>query len=180
MANVTLAGTGDLPNASYRSLLDCCGSHIAGAGANTYGMGQSSPLAVSGTGTLYPVNIIRLVSVDYPTFVTLAPKLRIRGRLFANATAPTGTYQLALVPVTRPAAGSSGAAGLLIYTLGAAVTGSGTNTLSAPAAGSSNDLIGSDFAFPADGDYALALITTGTVATSALIHVSAILQMRNA
>lgn len=177
MADVTLATVDQLPHASYRSLLDCCGSHTAAKGAGTYALGQGDALAISGTGLLSPINIIRIVAADYPTFNGLAAKLRIRGRLFANNTAPTGTYQLALVPVTRPANG--GALGLVVFTLGAAVTGSGTNTVSAPAANSSTDLVGSDFALPADGDYALALITTGTVAASAHLHVSAILQMRN-
>jgi hypothetical protein len=166
------------PNSSYRTILDCTGSHTAAKVAGTYAMGQGDPLAVSGTGTLYPINIISIKAADYPTVNGLAPKLRIRGQIAVNDVAPTGNFTFGLYPVTRPA--TSGGAALCIYTLGTVVTGSNGATVSAPAADSHSDLVGSDFALPADGLYCIGVVTTATVATSSHLHLSATLQLRNA
>lgn len=167
-----------VPNASYRTILDCSGSHTAAKAAGTYAMGQGDPIAVSGTGTLYPINLISIKAADYPTINGLAPKLRIRGQIAVNDVAPTGNYTFGLYPVTRP--GTSGGAGLCIYTLGTVVSGSNGATVSAPAADSLSDLVGSDFALPADGIYCIGIVTTAAVATSSHLHVNAQLQMRNA
>lgn len=166
------------PNASYRVILDCSGSHIAGRVAGTYGFGQGDPLAVSGTGTLYPLNAIYIASADFPTVNGLAPKLRVRAQVFVNDVAPTGNFTFGLHPVTRPA--TSGGAGLVIYTIGAAASGSATTTLTTPAADSSNVVVGSDFSLPSDGHYVLAVVTTATVAASSHLHMSVALQLRNA
>ncbi len=162
----------------YRSLLDCSGSHIAARVAGTYGMGQGQPIAISGTGTLYPLNTIYIAAADYPSVGTLAAKLRIRAALYVNDVAPTGNFTFALYPVTRPA--TSGGAGLVIFTLGSAVTGSAATIITAPAADSSNVVVGSDFALPADGHYVIGVLTTATVAASSHLHMSALLQMRYA
>jgi hypothetical protein len=164
-------------NSPYRTLLDSSGSHIATKVAGTYGMGQGDPLAVTGTGTLYPLNTIYIAAADYPTIDGKAAKLRIRAIIECNDVAPfTGTFTIGLHPVTRPA--TSGGTGLCIYTIGAAVAGStavGTNL----AADSQNGLVGSDFALPADGFYVLAVVTNGTMATSSHVHISASLQTHN-
>lgn len=165
-------------NLSYRTLLDCSGSHTAAKVAGTYGMGQGDPLAVSGTGTLYPLNSIFIAAADYPTIGLLAAKLRIRAELYTNDVAPTGNFTFGLYPITRPA--TSGGAGLCIYTLGTVVTGSNGATFTAPAADGLLNAVGVDFALPADGHYVIGIVTTTTVAASAHIHTSASLQMRNA
>jgi hypothetical protein len=165
------------PNASYRSILDVTASHTAAKVAGTYGMGQGDPLAVSGTGTLYPLNLIYIAAADYPTVNGLAAKLRIRAQLYVNDVAPTGNFTFGLYPVTRP--GTSGGAGLVIYTLGTVVSGS-TVLFTAPAADSSNVGVSTDFALPADGHYCIGVVTSATVATSSHLHLSALLQMRNA
>jgi hypothetical protein len=165
-------------NSVYRTLLDSTGSHIAAKAAGTYGIAQGNPLAVSGTGTLYALNTIYIDSADYPTIDGNASKLRVRCIIACNDVAPfTGTFTIGLHPVTRPA--TSGAAGLCIYTIGTAVTGStcvGTNL----AADSINNLVGADFALPANGFYVLGVVTSATVATSAHTHISASLQIHNA
>lgn len=165
------------PNASYRSLLDVTGSHTAARVAGTYGFAQGQPLAITGTGTLYALNVIYIASADYPTVNGLAPKLRLRAQIYVNDVAPTGNFTIGLHPVTTPA--TSGGAGLRIYTIGTAVTGS-TATVATPAADSMNILAGADFALPTDGHYVIGVVTTATVATSSHLHLSAILQMRNA
>jgi hypothetical protein len=162
----------------YRTILDSSGSLTAAKTANTYGMGQGDPVAVTGTGTLYPLNTIYIAAADYPTINSLSAKLRIRAVIECNDAAPfTGTFKIGLHPVTRPA--TSGGAGLCIYTIGSPVTGSqatGTNL----GADSQNSLVGADFALPADGFYVLAVVTSGTMATSSHVHISASLQIHNA
>jgi hypothetical protein len=162
--------------AKYDTLLTCAGSHTAAKVAGTYLFGYGDPLAIAGTGTLYPIATIYISSADYPTINGLAPKFRIRGQIYCNAVAPTGNFQLGLYPVTRP--GSAGGAGVCIYTAGAAIASTGT--LNAPAANSVSQTASADFGIPADGHYALALLTSGTIAISAHLHVTAMLQLRNA
>jgi hypothetical protein len=177
-ALAALAPATAVPNASYRTILDSSGSHTAARVAGTYGFAQGDPLAITGVGTLYPLNTIYIDSADYPTLNGIAPKLRVRAQLYANDVAPTGNFTVALHPITRPA--TSGAAGLAIYTIGAAVTGSAAPVFTAPAADASLNQVGSDFALPANGHYILGVVTTAAVATSAHVHLSASLQMRNA
>lgn len=165
------------PLAVYRTLLVSAGSHIAARVAGTYGFGQGDPLAISGTGTLYPLHSIYLDDADYPTLNGTAPKLRVRGQLYVNDVAPTGNFTFGLHPITRPA--TSGGAGLVIYTIGAAVASS-TFTITTPAADSSNNGVSSDFAIPADGHYVLGVVTTATVAASSHLHLSASLQLHHA
>lgn len=167
-----------VPISNYRTLLDCTASHTAAKAAATYALGQGDPAAVSGTGTLYPINTIKIAAADYPTINGLAPKLRIRVQLYTNDVAPTGTYTFGLYPITRP--GTSGGTGVNIYTIGSVVSGSNGAAFSSPAADGLLDAVSSDFDLPADGHYVLAFVQTGTVATNAHIHISAQLQLRYA
>lgn len=162
----------------YRTILDSSGSHTAARIAGTYGLAQGQPLAISGTGTLYPINTIYIAAADYPTINGIATKLRIRAQCYTNDVAPTGTYTFGLYPITRPA--TSGAAALCIFTLGTVVSGSNGAVFSTPAADSLLQAAGADFALPADGHYVIGMVQTGTVAASAHIHFSASLQIRNA
>jgi hypothetical protein len=108
--------------AIYRTILRASGSHIAARVAGTYGFGHGDPLAISGTGTLYPLEVIRIDAADYPTVNALPPKFRVKWTLQVNDVAPTGNFTFGLHPITRPA--TSGGAGLDIETIGAAVAGS--------------------------------------------------------
>jgi len=166
-----------VPNTSYRTILQASGSLTAGKVAGTYAMGEGDPIAVSGTGTLYPIATIYIASADYPTINGAAPKLRIRAQLYTNDVAPTGSYTFGLYPITRPA--TSGAGGLDIYTLGTVVTGSNGATFTTPAADGMLNAAGSDFALPADGHYVIGVITTATVANNSHLHMTASLQLRN-
>lgn len=162
----------------YRTLLDVSGSHTAARAAGTYGFGHGDPLAVSGTGILYPLNSIYIAAADYPAIGGLAAKLRIRSQLYTNDVAPfTGTFVIGLHPITRP--GTSGGAGLCIYTIGSAVAGS-TLTFTNPAADGLLNGVGSDFALPADGHYIIGCVTNAAMATSSHAHLSATLQLHYA
>lgn len=163
---------------AYRTILEASGSHTAAKVAGTYGLGYGDPVAVSGTGTLYPLAVIQIASGDFPTINGVAPKFRIRAQLFTNDVAPTGNYTFGLYPITRPA--TSGGAGVCIYTIGTVVSGSNGATFTTPAADGLLSAVGSDFALPADGPYIIAVVTTGTVANNAHVHMNAQLQVRNA
>lgn len=170
--------TAAVPNASYRTLFEAAGSHIAGKVAGTYGFGDGDPLAVSGTGTLYPLKLFRYEAADYPRVNGATTKLRTRAVLAVNDTALfTGTFKVGLYPVTRP--GTSGGAGLNIYTIGTLVSGSEV-TFTNPAADLLAEADSGDFTPPSDGYYVFAVVTSATVATNSLAHCTAYLQQRNA
>lgn len=175
---VNPASSGTQENGAYRTVLQASGSHVAAKVAGTYGLGNGDPLAVSGTGTLYPLELIYIDSADFPSIGNQSPKLRIRAQVNCNDVAPTGNFTVGLYPVTRPA--TSGGAALNIYTLGTVVTGSNGATVTTPAAGSMTSIVGADFALPANGFYVLGVVTTATVATSSLVHINAQLQSHNA
>jgi len=160
----------------YRTLIIATGSHIATKVAGTYMLGCGDPAAVSGTGVLYPIQIINIASGNFPTVNALAPKLRVRATISVNNTAPTGNFTVGFYPVTSGA----GAAGVKIWTTGTLVSGSATTTVTTPAGSSATSVSGSDFALPADGNYCLAVVTTATVATSSLVHINATLEWHNA
>lgn len=166
-------------NAAYTTVKSGAGSHIAAKVAGNYVFPPAGGvMAVGGTGTLYPQQVFYLTGADFPTINGIATKLRIKGSVFCNNVAPTGNFTFGLYPITRPA--SSGGAGLCIYTVGIVVAGSNGAVVTTPAADSSTNAIGADFAIPADDWYALVCVTTATIATSAHTHLTCELQMRNA
>lgn len=160
----------------YRTILQVEGSHIAGKVAGTYAIPQAGALAVSGTGTLYTQGLVHIRSTDYPTISSLTAHCKVECILAVNDVAPTGNFTVGLYPVTRP--GTSGGAGLNIYTLGTVIAGS-TCGWGTPAA----DLLdyqvtGSTFALPSDGFYCIGVVTTATVAASSHLHFYAKLRVR--
>lgn len=164
------------PNASFRTILQAAGSHTAAKVAGTYALGMGDPLAVSGTGTLYPLATLNLVGADYPAVGALVSKLRLRVQLYTNDVAPTGNYTFGLYPITRPA--TSGGAGLNIFTLGTVVVGS-TVLFTTPVADGLLAGVSAEFTLPTDGHYVIGVLTTATVAALSHIHAVAQLQMRN-
>jgi hypothetical protein len=161
---------------TYSTILEASGSHTAARVAGTYALGDGDPIAISGTGTLYPIKTIYIAAADFPNVDGKAAKLRLRAQVYTNDVAPTGNYTFGLYPITRPA--TSGGAGLAIYTLGTVVTGS-TVLFTNPAADGQLNGASSDFALPADGHYVIGIVTTAAVATSAHMHVTAQLQVHN-
>ena len=164
------------PNASYRTIELAAGSHIAGKVAGTYMIPGGDPLAVSGTGVLYPIVLIPIYAADLPSINGIAVKLKLRAIVAVNAVAPTGNFTVGLYPVTS----GGGGTGVKIYSTGTLVSGSACPTVTAPAASSMNVVVGSDFAIPSDGLYCIAVVTTATIATSSLVHINVVLLMRNA
>jgi hypothetical protein len=165
---------GDLKSADaviFKSLLNSTGSHIAAKAAGTYALGQGDPAAVSGTGTLYPINMIYVLSTEYPANA----KMRLNVQVYVNDAAPTGNFTFGLYPITRP--GTSGGTGLNIYTMGTVISGS-TVLFTTPAADSMNSDSSTEFTIPADGHYAIGFVSTATVGANSLLHMVAKLQVR--
>lgn len=103
-----------------------------------------------------------------PTDYAVSPrslKLKLRGQIVTNATAPGNNYTFAMMPVT---AFGNAISGLTPYigTLGSAVTGS-SFTINTPAASSITQGVGSDFAAPAAGHYVIVATTSATNAAGA-------------
>lgn len=172
-AIVEVSGDVTAQASAYSELFNNAGTHTAGLGAATYSYAYQRATAASGATTGGTISVIGIFSADYPAIGTLTAKLRIRGALQTNATAPTGSYRFALFPISPTA----GAAGAITYTVGTEVTGSTTGTSTTPTANTAVALVGSDFALPADGQYTVCLVTTGTVAANAHIGVNATLQI---
>lgn len=170
----TAVGLSDVNNlsaatllATYHALMWCGVRNLSGDAAGTWIAAlQQNTRVLSGSLTTTPPAIINIRAADYPAVGSLTPKLRIRATLNTNKTAPTGTWRVALFAMT--ASGGTGAG--VTYTIGAEVSGSTTNTLSAPSAATMHNLAGSDFALPADGYYVAAVVKTGTQATGAEVH----------
>jgi hypothetical protein len=161
---------------SYNIISEASASHTAARVAGTYAMTDGDAAAISGTGTLYPVKIIRITGADYPTVDGIATKLNLQIALAVNDVAPTGNYTFGLYPITRPA--TSGGIGLDIYTLGTVVTGS-TVLFTAPAADGLLTGASGDFAIPADGFYVVGFVSTAAVAASSHLHMVSYLRYRN-
>ncbi len=166
-AIVTAAG-------AYKNIFENCGVHTAAMGAATYTYGYNRATVASGVTSGGTISVIGIYSADHATVSGLTAKLRIRASLNTNATAPTGSYRFALFPVSP----TGGVAANVVYTVGTEVSGSTTGTSTTPTANTAVALVGSDFVLPADGQYAICLVTTGTVAANAHIGINAQLQIR--
>jgi hypothetical protein len=155
-------------NTSYRTLLNASGYISAAAAVGSYALGQGIAATRSTVGTASPSDIFYLDPADYP-----GGKLRIRSTVITNAVAPGSIVNTGLYAVTR---GSGAGAGLVSSTLGSQVAGSGASagTLTANLA---VNAVGSDFNLPAAGFYTLGFDTDTAIATSAHVHISAILQI---
>ena len=162
-------------NSTYRTILTVEGSE-SGASSSTrvFSADGSSPIVPS-SGSTNGMQFIYIDPSDYPTVGSLTTKLRIRGQILVNNTAPTRTFTLGLYPVTSPAGG----AGAFTFSLGTVVTGSNGASVASPAANSINNLVGSDFDIPAAGLYAIGIVYSGALAVNSVIMINAQLQMRN-
>lgn len=165
---------------TYKNLYERESSHTAARTTGTYAIASGDPAPISGTGTLDPWGVFYFDPADHPTVDGLALKLRIRAQVHCNDVAPGASFVIALHPVSRPA--TSGGAGVVIYTIDAAVASSACPIVTTPAADSSTSTVtAADFAAPAAGFYCLGFVqSVGSIAASAHLHIAAQLQMRNA
>ncbi len=131
---------------------------------------SSGDLYTSGTGR--PTSLFYFAANDYAvTSKTL--KLRLRTAISANATAPAINFTFGLRPITV-----AGAADTLTFALGAAVASS-TVTITTPTASNTTTGLSADFSAPADGPYALAVVTSGTIANNSVALATSCLQIHH-
>lgn len=174
-----LATTEYVRNASIggiiHRLLHAGGNITAGQVAGTYGLAITNAVVLVASGTNYPILLVRLNSADYPTSLDgMTLRLRVRAIISTNDVAPGCNFTFGLYPITRPA--SSGGAGNVIYTYGTVVTNS-TTTFGTPAADLTSENNSSYFDLPTAGNYALGVVTSGTIAASSHVHLQAYLDM---
>lgn len=176
-------------NSAYRTLLTAGTTVTNSLGAGTYFLGGQT-VSSAGTGLLplpSPGSLTTTVSAniyatapaliyfddaDY-TVGSLTQKLRVKCQVSANGTQPTITFTFGLYPVTF-----SGGSTTLTATLGTVIAGS-TKAIASPAASSTTQGNSGDFTVPADGQYALGVVTNGTLTTSNASLLTAQLQTRN-
>lgn len=180
----TVAMTSDVTaidnNASYRTILFSAGVLSSGAAAGTKTFQGNAGMPLSGaTGTSnLSNNVFYFDPTLYPTINGATAKLLVTGETHCNDVAPAVTLVFGMNAVTRPA--TSGGVGQVLYTIGAAVTGSNGATITTPAADSSVASTGQAlFEMPGAGWYCLTVVQTDAVAASATVHVRSTLYMRN-
>jgi hypothetical protein len=160
---------------TFLPILTAAGSLTDGNVAGTYSLANGEAAVVSGGNNAAPIQLIYIDAAQFPAIAGTTRTMRISGVLSANDVAPTGNFTIGLYPVTRP--GTSGGAGVNIYTLGTVVSGS-TSQWTTPAADSTGFKTGTAFAMPATGFYAIGVVTTATVATNSHVHLNARLEVQ--
>jgi len=157
-------------NSAYRSVMEVV-VYLTSVTANTRLFSYEGMQTASGAET-DAVSLLYLDDANYAV-AGVSLKLQVRGQLHTNATAPAITFTFGLYPITAVAGGASN----LTYTAGAVVSGS-TVAFASPGASSQNGSSSGDFAFPADGFYALGVVFSGTSAASSAFGLTTQLQLR--
>lgn len=142
--------------------------------AGTYALGFGSQIDDPSPVSLgaEQIAVIYLDDADYAVS-SLTAKLRVRAQVSTNGTVPAITFTFGLRPVTF-----SGAGDVLNATLGAVVASS-TVAIASPPANTVTGGVSSEFNVPADGIYALGVLTSATLTNNATCLLSAQLQTRN-
>lgn len=167
-------------NSAYRTIFQSRGWHgNPNTNAGTYllgsklgsfaGMNQSA--AAGGIATQRPPDVLYFDDADYAV-AGKTTKLRLQCVVGVNGVAPAVTYTFGLYPLT-PGGSSETWSG----TVGSAVSGS-TKAIASPAKNIFTPGTGSDFAVPADGAYALAVVVSAEAASGSVVACHAQLQIR--
>lgn len=158
----------------YQTLLEASGYFTSAKSAGTYGLNTDNLVIVSGGTAAYLYKTIYLSSADYAATINgKTPKLIVRGTIFINNTAVTGSYTLALYPVSATNTSGNGVLGL---SLGTVVSGSSAGTWTASAL-LQNTLTGSNFSFPATNLYCLGVVSSVTPPNNSNVTIQAKLQL---
>lgn len=160
-------------NSTYKTLLNVGSITTAGLVAGTYELFWGLLTVVSGGVGLGALPLIYFDDADY-TVSGLTQKLRVSAQVLPNSVAPgTISFTFGLYPVTV-----AGAATAINYTLGTLVPSS-TAVIANPTASTPARGVSSDFTVPADGYYALGVVTSATIAATSVQALNATLQVRN-
>ena len=151
----------------YRFDAPAAGTFLLPAGAITdAGTGLAASAAGAGSAVHY-------IDPGLETANTRTTYYNLSATALVNATAPTVTFTVGLYPVTAVA----GAAATLSVTLGTVTAGS-TVAFTSPALDSLNHGVSGDFAAPAAGFFALAVVVSGSAAASSSTLISVRLMTR--
>lgn len=175
--NIEDANLASPPHGLYKTIFTVDGGLGLDAVAGTYlfqtgaaGAMSASPFTSSPITAYNP--LFYFDDADY-TVANKTLKLRLRAQVAANATAPAINFTFGLYPITV-----AGGADAMTYTAGTVVPGS-TAALTTPSASTITQGNSGDFAFPVDGAYAFAVVTSGTIANNSAVSCHAQLQYRN-
>jgi hypothetical protein len=181
-AAITDANLASPNNSVYRKIFHSSGMLGSDANAGTYLLGanaSSSSLMLGQTLDITPADgaerapdIFYFDDADY-TVSGLTRKLRLRAQVAANATQPIVTFTFGLYPITV-----AGTADNLTFTLGTVVSSS-TVAIASPAASTVTSGVNSDFTIPADGSYALGVVTNASMTNNSAVAAYAQLQLRH-
>lgn len=126
--------------------------------------------AASAAGALGALAVFYLAPADLRTS---SSRLRLRATVLTNATAPAVTFTVGLYPI----ASSGGGASTTSVVLGTVVAGS-TAAIATPALSTQTKVDSTEFACPAAGFYALAVVLDTNMAASSSVAVRASLQVK--
>lgn len=159
-------------NAIYRGLFALSSSPEADIVAGTYLLGPGlASGANSNQGVANRPSLFYFAKADYEV-AGKTQKLRLRAQVAANGTKPTIKFTFGLYPVTV-----AGEADIFRINTGTVVSGS-TVEISEPAASTVTQKAGEDFTIPADGAYALGVVTSATLTNNSAVQFTAQLQTR--
>lgn len=157
-------------NSAYRTIFSGNTAVRLEVAAATYVL--ETAVVASGSSTSQTPNVFSFAKADYEV-AGKTQKLRIRAQTLTNATKPTIKFTVGLYPVTV-----AGGANEIAVTLGTVVSGS-TIEFNEPAASTVTAKETSDFTIPADGVYALGVVTSAKLTASNFTGIAAQLQTRS-
>lgn len=165
-------------NPAYRTLMQAGSSFSNDYAANTHLLGEGGDATtaniVGGGGIRFSIpSIIYLDDADYAV-AGKATKLRVRAQIFVNEVKAALKFTFGLYPLTA----SSGGSDTLSLTKGAVIGGS-TVEINEPAANARTSAVGADFDIPADGSYALAVVTSAALTNNSAVFCAAQLQLHH-
>ncbi len=163
-------------NAAYREIGWGQMLIVTDAGAGTFILNPDINANGASPMQVYPAgHTPRTIWLDSEDFAVASKttKLRVRGMVYTNGTAPAQSFTFGLYPVAW-----SGAADVLTATLGAVVASS-TAAVSSLSANAAKVAVSSEFSMPATGAYALGVVTNGTLTNNAAVLTQAVLQMHS-
>lgn len=178
-AGITDANLASPNNSVYRTVMEAR-NYLGGLAiaAGTYLLGTDAPTksgdSISSLFTSLPVPLFISDSTDYAV-AGKTTKLRVRGIIATNGTAPGINFTFGLYPIIS----SAGASDEHSLTVGTVVSGS-TVALNTPNAFAIPNGTSTDFTMPANTTaYVLAVVTSGLLTTGAVVSTQAQLQVRN-
>lgn len=168
-------------NSVYHTILQASGVLSTEAAAGTYILGTSiegRQMALSGGSIIapnvsIPLPIFTFDSADYKV-ENKAGRVKLRAQILVNGTKPALTFKVGLYPLTV-----AGGINEIKVTLGAVALEGTTVNFIEPAASTATAANGVDLELPANGIYALGVVTTAKLTASSAVQISAQLQRRN-